>query len=97
VQALENITEVLRNVVPPIPPYELPERVNALRRSFGPGSIPDRGSGRGADARRSAMTRWSSARRSAVDARSDPMAPSVRQLGEKLYGDNHKRQEATHE
>jgi len=43
------------------------------------------------------MTRWSSARRSAVDARSDPMAPSVRQLGEKLYGDHHKRQEATHE
>ena len=42
-QALENITEALRNVVPPIPPYELPERVNALRRSFGPGSIPNRG------------------------------------------------------
>lgn len=42
-QALDNITEVLRNVVPPIPPYELPARVNALRRSFGPGSIPDCG------------------------------------------------------
>ena len=34
VQVIEIIAEVLRNVVPPIPPYELPQRVRALRSSF---------------------------------------------------------------
>jgi hypothetical protein len=37
-QVIEIIAEVLRNVVPPIPPYELPQRAVALRSSFRKGS-----------------------------------------------------------
>jgi hypothetical protein len=37
-QVIEIIAEVLRNVVPPIPPYELPQRAEALRSSFRKGS-----------------------------------------------------------